>query len=115
MNLYNLILQDFHEVVKSSDIMMGWPERRSAHASAVINTISSNGKVRSHLIVLGGVNCYGFPISDCWIINLQCLIWYQVIYITNCYNYIEKLFYVHFVLMNSFLLPQFNHIVNLFR
>ena len=65
MSLYKyvfLILQDF-QVVKSCDVMMGWPEVRAAHASAVINTVASNGKVRSHLVVLGGVN-YGFPISD---------------------------------------------------
>ena len=60
---------------------MDWPEGRTAHASAIINTIS-NEKVMSHLIVIGGVDYNGDPISDCWIVDLSTLIWYQVIYIT---------------------------------
>ena len=62
--------------------MVEWPKERTRHASAVINTISSNGKVKSHLIVIGGIDYNGDPISDCWILDLQSLIWYQVMYIT---------------------------------
>ena len=61
---------------------MDWPEGRTAHASAIINTISSNEKVTSHLIVLGGRDYNDDSLSDCWIMNLSCLIWYQVMYIT---------------------------------
>ena len=68
--------------MKSCHSAVDWPEGRTGHASAVINTISSNEKVTSHFIVMGGRDYNGDPISDCWIINLSSLIWYQVMYIT---------------------------------
>ena len=74
--------QDFHKVVKTTDYAVKWPKGRSGHASAVINTISSNGIVNSHLIISGGVDDNGDTISDCWIIDLQSLISCQVMYIT---------------------------------
>ena len=64
--------------MKSCNSTVDWPEGRSAHASAIINTISSNEKVMSHLIVIGGLDYTKDPISNCWIIDLSTLIWYQV-------------------------------------
>ena len=54
---------------------MKWPKGRERHASSIINTISSNQQVMK---TLGGSDDDINAISDCWIINLATLIWYQV-------------------------------------
>ena len=61
---------------------MKWPKGRIAHASSIINSISSNQQVTSHLITIGGVDDDLQPLNDSWILNISSLIWYQVMYIT---------------------------------
>ena len=58
------------------------PKGRSQHASSVINSISSNQQVTSHLISTGGRDGDVQPLNDSWILNISSLIWYQVMYIT---------------------------------
>ena len=76
-----LILQDFQKVVKSSVTTLKWPKARSSHATTIVNTISSNKQTISHLMVMGGLDDFAQTLSDCWIMNLSCFIWYQVMYI----------------------------------
>ena len=61
---------------------MKWPKGRSLHATSIINSISSNQQVTSHLITMGGRDDDIQPLNDSWILNISSLIWYQVIYIT---------------------------------
>ena len=72
------MLQDFEKIVQSSVTTVKWPKGRERHASSIINTISSNQQITSHMITLGGRDDDINTISDCWIINLATLIWYQV-------------------------------------
>ena len=58
--------------------MLKWPKGRNGHASAIINTTSSNYNVTSHLIVMGGMGGNRDTLSDCWIMNSSSLMWYQV-------------------------------------
>ena len=61
---------------------MKWPKGRSNHATSIINSISSNEQVSSHLITIGGRGDDGQPLNDSWILDISSLIWYQVMYIT---------------------------------
>ena len=61
---------------------MKWPKGRTGHSTSIINSISSNQQVTSHLITIGGCDDDGQPLNDSWIINISSLIWYQVMYIT---------------------------------
>ena len=60
---------------------MKWPKRRVFHASTIIKIISSNKHDTFHLLVLGGLDENGEPLTDCWILNLSSVKWFQVIYI----------------------------------
>ena len=61
---------------------MKWPKGRSAHATSIINSISSNEQLTSHLITIGGLDDDLQPLNDSWILDISSLIWYQVMYIT---------------------------------
>ena len=61
---------------------MKWPKGRTGHATSIINSISSNQQVTSHLITISGQGDDLQPLNDCWILNISSLIWYQVMYIT---------------------------------
>ena len=61
---------------------MKWPKGRSNHATSIINSISTNEQVTSHLITIGGLDDDVQPLNDSWILDISSLIWYQVIYIT---------------------------------
>ena len=61
---------------------MKWPKGRTEHATSIINSISSNQQVTSHLITMGGLDDNGQLLIDSWILNMSSLIWYQVMYIT---------------------------------
>ena len=61
---------------------MKWPKERSHHATSIINSISSNQQVTSHLISMGGRDDDLQALNDSWILNISSLIWYQVMYIT---------------------------------
>ena len=61
---------------------MNWPKGRSGHATSIINSISSNQQVTSHLITIGGQDDDAQPKNDSWILNISSLTWYQVMYIT---------------------------------
>ena len=61
---------------------MKWPKGRSGHATCIINSISTNEQVTSHLITIGGLDDDNQPLNDSWILHISSLIWYQVMYIT---------------------------------
>ena len=61
---------------------MKWPMGRTEHATSIINSISSNEEVTSHLITIGGLDDDLQLLNDSWILNISSLIWYQVMYIT---------------------------------
>ena len=61
---------------------MKWPKGRAGHATSIINSISSNGQLTSHLITIGGEDDDAQPLNDSWILDISSLIWYQVMYIT---------------------------------
>ena len=61
---------------------MKWPKGRQSHATCIINGISSNEQLTSHLITIGGYGDDNQPLNDSWILDISSLIWYQVMYIT---------------------------------
>ena len=54
-----------------------WPVGRTAHSSAVINSVSTDGVKRHYLLILGGWG--GSVLLDCWIMNIENKKWKQVI------------------------------------
>ena len=61
---------------------MKWPKGRSGHATSIINSISFNQQLTSHLITIGGRGDDLQLLNDSWILDISSLIWYQVMYIT---------------------------------
>ena len=61
---------------------MKWPKERNAQATSIINSVSSNQQVTSHLITIGGRGDGKQTLNETWILNISSLIWYQVMYIT---------------------------------
>ena len=56
-----------------------WPVGRSAHSSAVINSVSNDGVKRHYLLILGGKDHSHNILSDCWILTIENKKWKQVI------------------------------------
>ena len=76
-------LQDFQRLMKPPDHGIQWPNKRWGHSSVVINSVSSDGVRRHHLVVIGGkdeneVTCI---IPDCWIMDIENKSWEKVIII----------------------------------
>ena len=46
------------------------------HSSVVISSVSSDGKKRPHLVMLGGKD--NEDISDCWVMDIEEKSWKQV-------------------------------------
>ena len=57
------------------------------HVSTIITTVSSNTQDTFHLLLLGGGHENDY-LTNCWILNLSNLKWFQVI-IHNNYDNVE--------------------------
>ena len=48
------------------------------HSSVVISSVSSDGRKRPHLVVLGGMDENDVTIADCWVMDIEEKCWKQV-------------------------------------
>ena len=48
------------------------------HSSVVISSVSSDGKKRPHLVVLGEMDGNTDIIADCWVMDIEEKCWKQV-------------------------------------